>query len=543
MATVIFNGEHLDAAIGESLFTVADRAAQGTEEIGSSCQRTGSCKECIVQIKHGNEALTPCSKEEAFLQPQADSESAVFRLACQARIMTSDAVIVVETFKRRLEIAVSGREAPHGHDPWIERSGDAVTCDGERLAHHTGPIYGVAIDVGTTTVVLHAVDLETAETVAIRAFENPQKYGGSDVLHRISYDKLHPGQLHGSILAHVNATLRGLPINRRGIFAVTVAGNPTMRDLFFGFDVQPIGQSPYISVTQAEFLAGQRGSTAVRAEGRSLGLAVHPKACVYGLPLVSHHVGADIAAVLATIPIESATEPFLVIDVGTNSEVAVGHRGRIICTSCPAGPAFEGGRLTCGMAASDGAITALKRDGGTWNISAIGSGPPRGLCGSGLVDLLAELVANDEMDRLGRFRNGDKSVAVCERSSLHFTQADASELAQAKAANALGQMMLLRTFGIRASQIGTYYLAGAFANNMNVANAQQIGLLLSVAEDRIARIGNASIEGAKAALLSRSCRDRIEAMVRTIEHVELEKEPDFFDRYVEALRFAPIEAG
>jgi len=540
MAVIVFNGERIEAQVGETLFAIADRSACGSREIASSCHRTGQCRECIVQVRRGNEHLSPWSEAEAFLRHQSDADEQIYRLACQARLIRSDAIVEVETFKRRLEIAAEGRAVSDPLDPWVRREGEYVCCDGHRLARYEGTVHGVAIDVGTTTVVLHAVDLETGRTVGVRAFENLQKYGGSDVLHRISYDAAHPGQLHRTIIAQVNDALRGLPIRRHGIFAVTVAGNPTMRDLFFGLDVQSLGQRPFMSRTQIDALAGRRESTSLQADGKSLGLAVHPQARVYGLPVVSHHVGADAAAVLATIPSEQHTAPFMVIDIGTNTEVAIGDRGRLICASCPAGPAFEGGRVSCGAAATDGAITGIRRLDGRWEVASIGDGPLRGFCGSGLVDLLAALRRSGEMDELGRFRDGCAAVVLWPDSPLVFTRADASELAQAKAANAVGQYVLLRRFGATVDQIGTYYLAGAFANGMNLDNARRIGLLLPIPDDRIVRIGNASIEGAKGALVSRACRNRIEALVRRVEHVELEQEPDFFDLFAEMTRVAPI---
>ncbi len=541
MAAVIFNGERIEAHVGETIFAVADRAAGGSREIASSCHRAGSCKECIVQVVRGHEGLSPRSEAEAFLQRQSDGDGQAFRLACQAKIIRADAVVEVETFKRRLEIAVDGAPTTDERDPWIRREGPNVLDEsGRPLASHEGPLYGIAIDVGTTTCVLHAVDLDTGRTVAVRAFENPQKFGGSDVMHRISYDARYPGHLHRTIITHVNEALHSLPVRRSAVFAVTVAGNPTMRDLFFGLDVQSIGQKPYVSVTQAERDAGFRSTTAIWCDAKSLGLATHPEARVYGLPLVSNHVGADTAAVLATIPTDRRKAPFMVIDIGTNTEVALGDGERLICASCPAGPAFEGGRISCGMAACDGAITGLRRDNGRWRYTAIGSGRVRGVCGSGLVDLLAELRAAAEMDELGRFRDGETHVAVAGDPPIHFTRLDASELAQAKAATAVGQVVLLRRLGISPADLAAYYLAGAFANKMNLESARRIGMILPVPDDRIVRIGNASIEGAKGALLSRRCRDRIEAMVGNVEHVELEQEPDFFDLYARMMLLQPI---
>jgi len=540
MATVIFNGEPVEGRLGESLFSVADRSAQGSYEIASSCQRSGACRECILQVNAGHHALSPPSPEEAFLQTDPEPGEPVFRLACRARIIRAEATIEVETFKRRLDIAVEGRPPSYRVEPWVERRAGRVYADDRELARWDGPLYGLALDIGTTTVVLHVVDLLDGRTLFVRAFENPQKYGGSDVMHRISFDRSHPGQLHRTLIAHLNQTLRSLPIDRTAVFALAVAGNPTMRDLFFGLDVQSIGQSPYLSQTQADVIAGRRQSTSVRTQAGELKLAINPAACVYGLPLVSHHVGADMAAVLVTLPPEPSDAPFMVIDMGTNTEVAVGNRHRIICASCPAGPAFEGGRLACGMAACDGAISALRRENGGWRITTIGNAPPRGICGSGLVDLLAELRADGAMDEMGRFCNGDSRIVISPRPPVYLTGREAAELAQAKAANALGQKVLLRRLGLTVSGIGTYYLAGAFANKIDLTNAQRIGLLLPVPQERIVRIGNASIEGAKAVLLSRTMRDRVEAMVRSIEHVELEREPDFFDLFAELTSFAPI---
>jgi uncharacterized 2Fe-2S/4Fe-4S cluster protein (DUF4445 family) len=541
MATVVFNGSEIEVREGESLFEAIRRAGLG-QLIASSCPGTGECKECIVRVIAGGDAINEPREEEAFLQHHGDSDSAVHRLACQTRVNREDAVVRVETFKRRLDIATTGRPALDPFEPWITRDGREIRWNGISIAHYDGPIAGIAIDVGTTTVVMHVVDLDTGGTTHVRAFENPQRFGGSDVIHRISYDGHNHGQLHRTIIAYVNHEIEQLPIDPRSIMAITVAGNPTMRDLFFGIDVQPIGQYPFMSVTQMDMLAGRRESTALWAVADELGLNAHPQAPVYGLPLISNHVGADTAAVLATLPIEEHREPFMMIDIGTNSEVVIGHRDRLIAASCAAGPAFEGGRLSCGMAASDGAIARMRRNSGGWELELIGTGSPRGICGSGLVDLLAELRRTDEIDLLGRFQNGTRRISLSSSPPLFFSGNDASELAQTKAAIGLGQAVLLRRLGIAVADLQTYYLAGAFANRIDLGNAQRIGLLLPVPDDRVVRIGNASVEGAKAALRSRRCLDRIERLARRIEHVELEKEPDFFDLFAEMTQFQPITA-
>jgi len=540
MAVIVLNGERIEVGCGETIFAAADRSTNQKRAIPSSCNRSGLCKECIVEITRGHDMLNPPTEHEAFLERLNNERERVFRLACQAAVTCADGEIQVESFKRRLKIAMTGRPTPDPLSPWLEATDGVVSCDGRKIADHIGEVYGLAIDVGTTTVVCQVVDLTTGRTVAQQAFENPQRYGGSDVVHRISYEAAYPGHLQHSIIFHTNEALRELNIDRQAIFAVTVAGNTTMRDLFFGIDVQSIGRQPFISLTQAEMQTGQRDSTALWATADQLGLDVHPEARVYGLPLISHHVGADMTAVLGTVPIDQHDRPFMIVDIGTNTEVVIGDGRRLMCASCPAGPAFEGGRLSCGMAASDGAITSLRRDDGQWRIEQIGRRRARGICGSGLVDVLAELRASGEMDALGRFRDHTTRIAVLAETGVYLTRADASELAQAKAANGAGQAILLRRMGLTAADIGTYYLAGAFANHIDLARARAIGLILPIPDERIVRLGNASIEGAKGALLSRTCRARIEDLARRIEHVELEREPDFFELYAEMTQIQPM---
>lgn len=553
MPRVILNGKSIEADVGDTLFAVAGSCPNICQEIASSCSGTGSCKECLVEIRDGGDGLTPLTIQESFLAHTCEIGGPRFRLACQARIARQDAAVEVETFKRRLQIVACGRAVACEAAPWIELRGGQVYCDGRPIARHGDSLYGMALDIGTTTVVMNIIDLQNGHLIAQQAFENPQKYGGSDVMHRISYDAVFPGRLCSSIISSVNQVLRTLTIDSRSVLGVTVAGNPTMRDLFFGYDVQSIGQKPYVSRTQIEMQEGKRNSTSVWKTAKELGLAIHPAAPVYGLPLISNHVGADMSAVLVALMDDmglpatlnqsfASSEPFMVIDIGTNTEVVVGAGGRLICASCPAGPAFEGGKLSCGMAAADGAIIELHRHDSQWQFNQIGSGLPRGICGSGLVDVLAELNLSGEMDALGRFRDQAGRIAVCEQSQLYLTRRDASELAQAKAANGVGQLLLLRKLGIPASRISRYYLAGAFANKINLDHARRIGLILPIPDERIIRLGNASIEGAKAVLINRTYRDRIESLVRRIEHIELEQESDFFEQFVETTKFKPIEA-
>jgi uncharacterized 2Fe-2S/4Fe-4S cluster protein (DUF4445 family) len=385
-------------------------------------------------------------------------------------------------------------------------------------------------------------------TVCLASLENPQRFGGSDVMHRISYDSdPYRGELHKSVISSLNRELKEiykqLGVVRQEIYEVVVVGNSTMRDLFFNLDVQSIGQRPYRSVIEHEYRAGRRATTSLSELAHRLGILSHPQARIYGAPLIASHVGADTAADLLAIDIESQREVILLIDVGTNTEVVVGHAERLIAASCPAGPAFEGGLVKYGMTAGDGAIEGLRLKDGAWEYRTIGDVPPKGICGSGLIDLLAELRRYGLMTPKGVFAHKARHFTIVPEFGITFSLEDMSHLAQAKAANYCGQVITLRAFGVTADQISRLFLAGAFANYLNVGNAIEIGFLAPVPEDRVVKVGNASLAGARQMLLSRRKRRFIENLVKRIEHVELETTPDFFDVFVEGCQFKPMLAA
>jgi len=338
----------------------------------------------------------------------------------------------------------------------------------------------------------------------------------------------------------LKAMYKQLGIERQEIYEVVVVGNATMRDLFFGLDVQTIGQRPYKSVIENEYRAGRRDGTSLIELAHRLGILTHPQARIYGAPLIASHVGADTAADLLAIDIESQRDVVMLIDVGTNTEVVVGHAGRLVAASCPAGPAFEGGLIKYGMTAGDGAIEALRWTGSGWECRTIGDVPPIGICGSGLIDLLAELRRHDLMTPKGVFANKARELPIVPEAGITFSLEDMSNLAQAKAANYCGQLITLRSFGVSPDQISRVFLAGAFANYVKVGNAIEIGFLAPIPEDRVVKVGNASLAGAKQMLVSREKRRSIEKLVKRIEHIELETTPDFFEIFVEGCQFKPM---
>ena len=525
-------------ATGRTLFDEADELAL---RVPTSCRRTGRCRECIVEVTDGAEHLCGSTEAEGFLRPP-------FRLACQAELDNEDAQVGFTVVRRRLRIVTpepEPRTTPI--DPLVRVVDGIVRRGDERIEPLRGGVYGVAIDVGTTTVAFELVDLQSGDTVEVVALENPQRFGGSDVMNRISYDTGPArGELRHSLRKALNQELRALyarrGLDRREIYEIVIVGNSTMRDLFFGLDVEPIGVRPYRSLTELELLEGGRATTELLARAHELALWAHPQASVWGAPLVSGHVGADVVADLLAAGFD---EPFegvrMLVDVGTNTEVVVAGRGRMLAASCPAGPAFEGGVVTYGMQAGDGAIESVRaRPDGAFDCGVIGSGPPRGLCGSGLIDLLAELRRTGRMTPKGVFPDRASEVTVAPEEGITLSRADGSALAQAKAANTVGQQILLRELGVAPAEVDRLYLAGGFARYIDVANAIDIGFLAPVPEDRVVKLGNASLRGARELLLSVAARETLGPLIAGVEHVELETTADFFELFVDGCQFKPI---
>lgn len=535
MGTISHDGRKRQLVEGKTLFDYADELEM---QVPTSCGRTGICHECVVEVKQGMEALCARQDQESFLREN-------YRLACQAIVENPELEVQFAPLRRRPKILVTACEKPLVHDPVVQVQGNTVSYDGVTIDRYRGHLYGLAVDVGTTTVVAELVDLQQGRSVCISSFENPQRFGGSDVMHRISYDGgPFRGELHKAIINALNHEIqemsRTLGLNRHEIYEIVVAGNSTMRDLFFNLDVQSIGQRPYKSEIEHEYLAKKRQTTALWEDARGLGLRVNPRAKVFGMPLVASHVGADTAADLLAIDMDSQQDVVMLVDVGTNTEVVVGNARRMLAASCPAGPAFEGGLVKYGMPGADGAIESLRLEGGRWCYHTIGDTEPQGICGSGLIDLLAELRRHEQMTPKGVLRDKLFELTIVPEHGITFSREDASNLAQAKAANYCGQLIVMRQFGINPAEVSKLYLAGGFANYINVTSAIEIGFLPPVPQERIVKIGNAALLGTKEALLSKRKRQSLESLLKRIEHVELETTPDFFEVFVEGCQFKPM---
>lgn len=537
------NGQTTEAAGGLSLF---DQAEALGIEVPTSCRKQGKCKECVVEVVEGAELLSPMTEAEQHLKGR-------FRLSCQTQVTGASGQVRCHTMRRghmrieRQAFGLPGNDRPIKLDPAVTRDGGRILIDGIEVDRCGGPIHGLAMDLGTTTVVVRLLDLETGELIADTSFENPQRFGGSEVMSRIAYDTDHPGKLLMRTLAgYLSHAIEKFPVDPRTIYEMVVVGNSTMRDLFFRQNVYSIGQTPYRSITEIEMAEGKRTTTSLEQSGLRSLLPIHPKARVYGAPIISGHVGADAAAAMLAVDLAHEERLIAIMDIGTNTELIVGSKDRILAASCPAGPAFEGGAIVCGMPALDGAIeeVAIAED-GTFHLRVIGDGKAEGVCGSGLVELLSELLRTGQMNDKGRFEDDVSRIALSrgdgEDEDIFLLESDVNELAQAKGANVAGLHVVFSTYGIDFEDVDVFYLAGGFGRHLKVEASKRVGLVPSIDSAKIVQAGNTAIEGATIALLSKQKRQELEELVKRVEHCRLETHPSFFDFFVEGCQFKPVE--
>jgi uncharacterized 2Fe-2S/4Fe-4S cluster protein (DUF4445 family) len=420
--------------------------------------------------------------------------------------------------------------------------------------------YGVAIDLGTTTVVATLMDLDTGAPLAVASALNPQQTFGADVISRISATMLDPSALgrladaaHGCLAALVDEVCTEAEVAPGHVYEVTLAGNATMVHLALGIDPEAIGTAPFVTAAHAfgDVLAAD------------LGIAAHPRARAYVFPALGAYVGGDVVSGLLATGMDRDQRLRLFIDVGTNCEIVLGNASGLVATAAPAGPAFEGASIRCGMRASPGAVEGVKVSGDDVTLQVIGDTDPLGLCGSGLVDAVAELVDIGLIDTTGRLLGradaerthpglaprlvevGDERVFVLHwlgepgdgEHSVHLSQRDVRELQFAKAAIATGWQLLLAELGLEVGEIRQVLLAGSFGSYLSPTNAIRIGLVPKVPVLRIVSAGNVAGEGAKLALLSARERAGARSLGREVRYVELSDREDFNDLFVTQLAF------
>src|SRR4051812_39642155 len=423
----------------------------------------------------------------------------------------------------------------------------------------TGVRYAIAFDLGTTTVVATLLDLVTGTPVAVASMLNKQQPFGGDVISRISATMLDPAAL-GRLQDAAAQTLATLAeqvcreggVEAQHVYEAALAGNATMTALALGIDPEPLGVAPFVQTT----------ATPPTVLASEIGLTLHPGARVALFPALGAYVGGDIVAGMLATGMDRDKRVRLFIDVGTNCEIVLSDGETILATAAPAGPAFEGGAIRCGMRAADGAIEVV-RVGEDVELEVIGGVEPQGLCGSGLVDAVAELVKAGLLDASGRFVSeeaakeiaptladrltavGAERVFVLHRpdgvtdpaETVYLSQRDVRELQFAKAAISTGWTLLLEQLGLEHRDVQQVLLAGSFGSYLSPAAAVRIGLVPKLPVLRIVSAGNVAGEGAKMSLLSIQERAGALALLEEVSYVELSDRTDFNDRFVDLLAF------
>jgi uncharacterized 2Fe-2S/4Fe-4S cluster protein (DUF4445 family) len=501
--------------------------------VTAHCGGRGECRACAVTVDG-----------EGLLSPRTAIEESVLgdprqRLACQSVVEQTEGTLRVELPRYpRYSIVERGLRPEVAPSPLVELSGGAgslsVIWGGRVVGPYEGEIFGVALDVGTTTLAVRWLDLGDREHPDRYSASvlNPQIRYGDNVIDRIRYATGTPGgarHLQAAVIGAVNTLLSCGAARPDHIYEMAVSGNSVMRDLLLGRPVNGLGAFPFEPVS-----AG-----AVNTPASDLGIAIHPGGNIYALPLIGHFVGADTLALILATGMHRREEVTMAIDIGTNTEIALGNRDGILVTSCASGPAFEGSGIACGTGSVEGAIQRLHIDpAGKVTCGIIGDGPAVGICGSGLIDTLAELLDHGFIDGTGKFTDGRERFPLATGGrAVYLDGSDLDNLKLAKAAVATGARILLDRAGIGAASLSRLFLAGAFGTYIDVEHAKRIGMLPGIPLRRVVKVGNASVEGAAMVLLSRECRRQGEALAGKITHVSLEKDPSFQDRFIEELCF------
>lgn len=496
--------------VGIELFagTILEHARQLGIAIDAECGGRGTCGKCRVRVNRGREALCPPTEAEQILNLGPDE-----RLACLAQVVAPGDVYVYVTSAGAYTILSDTVRQDIELNPAVTREGESVIWHGpagdQALGDYDGEMLGLAVDVGTTTIACQVLDLQSGETLATVTRKNPQGAYGDDVISRIDHTMRHEdglAELQATVISAVNDTLNELArrdgLNAAHIYEAVAVGNPTMRNIFFGLDVKPLGVIP--------FEAPSKDPINVRAD--SLGLKINPAANVYGPALIGGHAGADCLADIIAARMHEADKPCMIIDIGTNGEVAIGNSQRIMTASCAAGGAYEGATVSSGVGAIAGAISNVFINNGDIRVETIGDQPAIGICGSGLIDLLAQLLKAGIMTQKAKL-DGEFHLT----DSITLSQQDVYQLITAKAGLRTDQDLLVEYYGLKLDQVDKLFLAGGFGNYINVDNAIAIGLLPDVG-DRVVKIGNAALAGAADMLLSLELRRASEVWAAKIEH-------------------------
>ena len=408
--------------------------------------------------------------------------------------------------------------------------------------------FGIALDVGTTTVVAELVNLVTGKVLGSSGTYNKQISYGEDVITRIIFACTKNGftPLNRAILENINHLIEQLVsennISKEHITGIVAAGNPTMIHLLLGLNPCNIRLEPYIPSSNIYI--------PIRAS--DIGIDVLPQAVIICMPGVSSYVGGDITSGILSSGINNTSQISALLDLGTNGEIALGNNDWLVCCSASAGPAFEGGGLRCGMRATTGAIQEVTIEDGELKFSTIGGTKARGICGSGLIDLIAELFQNKIIDPTGKFQKDSKNPRIREREEesefilvfsdksdtgedIVFTESDIANIIKSKAAVFSAGKVLIESVGMNAQNVDRIFVAGGFGNYLDIKRAITIGLLPDIPIEKIQFIGNSSLSGARMALLSKHALEETNLIAKKMTYFELSVNSKFMDEFIAAM--------
>ena len=570
--------------------------------IDSTCGGRGTCGKCKVQVLEGGAEITIADRKQ--LRPS--ELEAGWRLSCQAKVYEDTTVTVPELLRvpkaatmgvnrlvlldpnvRKVYVELTEPDLEDQRSD-IERLRDALTAEGfdmkadlrvlrtlpallrgaefkvtavlggdQLIAVEGGDTreesYGVAFDLGTTTVVGTLMNLRTGMAEAVRSTLNGQAPFGADVISRISHGMQGDeakAELREAIQRTMNTVLQELyesaGVARERVYETVVVGNATMLHLLLGIDATPISMMPFTPAFREPLYL----------PAREVGLDIHPGGYVQTLPVIGAYVGADIVAGVVATGLAREDKLRVFVDVGTNGEIVLGSVKRVLCTAAPAGPAFEGSQIRCGMRATDGAIEGVTLSDHV-ELQVIGGDiTPKGICGSGLVDTVAQLRLVGLLDAGGKMRSreevpehplSDRLITIegvrafLLAENVYLSQRDVRELQFGKGSIATGIKVLMDVMGVTVADLDEVLLGGSFGSYLNPESAKIIGLVPPVDVDRILSVGNTAGEGAKMSLLSFRERQVAFELPDKMEYVELSGRSDFNDSFVSVLQFPELE--
>jgi len=581
-----------------SLLSVAQDAGV---DITAVCGGVGVCQACKIRCMAGELSDIQTVERETF---SADELKNGWRLACQA-YPRSDLKIEIPpesmTTSQRLQIEGTLREVPLSPGVRVQpvslsKPGlDDLRADWERFTetidtasqnsqpvdlavlaqfssrirklnwrtdvlvddqkHIIGflqpgaPHYGLAVDIGTTKMAAFLINLQTGQIAAKLGAMNPQIAYGEDVVARISFANQGESNrlmLQNRLVETLNTMMADLcemvGIETDQVADFVVVGNTAMHHLFSGLSVRQLGQAPYVAAVRQ----------AIQFPAREIGLSGAPGARVYMPPNIAGYVGADHVAMLLASDLESKEGVGLALDIGTNTEISLSRHGRLLSCSCASGPAFEGAHIHAGMRAVPGAIERARFYDGDWHVSTIDDQPPVGICGSGILDVVAALLESGQIDSTGRFtektyrrvafEKGGAIILVPGKDSgtgedIVVTRGDIREIQLAKAAIRAGVDALLRASDTRKDEIEHFIVAGAFGTYLYLDSAVQIGMFPRLPWERYHQIGNAAGAGAQEMLVSLPSRVEAESILDRMSYIELTTDPGFMESYVDSMGF------